>query len=62
MDERLRNQGGDEGRGEVVALRSAENHMDPCFRFPIDDLRGLFSGSTMVESMLVALDHMQVRL
>ena len=46
--------------GEVVGLRTAENHMDPCFRFPVDDLKDLFAGATLVESMLVALDHMQV--
>ena len=34
--------------------------MDPCFRFPKDDLQDLFDGATLVEAMLVALDHMQV--
>ena len=34
--------------------------MDPCFRFPFDDLKDLFDSATMVESMLVALEHMQV--
>ena len=34
--------------------------MDPCFRFPVDDLEDLFSHATLVESMLVALEHMQV--
>ena len=33
--------------------------MDPCFRFP-DELQKLFDGATLVEAMLVALDHMQV--
>ena len=60
MDEQLLDQGGDEERGEIVALRSAENSMDPCFRFPVDDLKDLFDGATMVEAMLVALEHMQV--
>ena len=34
--------------------------MDPCFRIPVDDLQDLFDGATLVEAMLVALDHMQV--
>ncbi len=34
--------------------------MDPCFRFPWDDLKDLFDGATLVEAMLVALEHMQV--
>lgn len=34
--------------------------MDPCFRFPWDDLKDLFDHATLVEAMLVALDHMQV--
>ena len=34
--------------------------MDPCFRFPLDDLEWLFAHATLVEAMLVALDHMQV--
>ena len=34
--------------------------MDPCFRFPWHDLKDLFDGATVVEAMLVALDHMQV--
>ena len=34
--------------------------MDPCFRFPVDDLQWLFDQATMVEAMLVALEHMQV--
>ena len=45
---------------QVVGLRTAQNHMDPCFRFPWHDLEDLFQGATMVEGMLVALEHMQV--
>ena len=60
MDKQLKSQGGDEERAVVVARRSEDNHMDPCFRFPFDDLQDLFDGATMVESMLVALEHMQV--
>ena len=56
----LRDVGGDEERGAVVVLRSEDNHMDPCFRFPADDLQWLFDQATMVEAMLVALEHMQV--
>ena len=47
-------------RNEVVLRRSAENHMGPCFRFPWHDLESLFAEATLVEAMLVALDHMQV--
>ena len=43
-----------------MALRSHENHMDPCFRFPRDDLQDLFDNATVTEAMLVALEHMQV--
>ena len=41
---------------DVIALRSAENHMDPLFRFPIQDLQELFANATLTEAMLVALD------
>ena len=34
--------------------------MDPCFRFPWHDLEELFAHATMVEAMLISLDHMQV--
>eukprot|EP00959_Pyramimonas_sp_CCMP1952_P396703 8311958-Pyramimonas_sp.AAC.1 len=44
----------------IVALRSEENHMDPCFRFPWDDLQELFDAATVTEAMLLALEHMQV--
>ena len=59
MAAQLRLLGGDEERA-IVSLRSEENHMDPCLRFPVDDLQELFDGATVVESMLVALEHMQV--
>ena len=58
MDEQEKDRGGDENLGPVVAKRSEENHMDPCFRFPWHDLKDLFASATMVEAMLVALDHM----
>ena len=60
MDKQLDDQGGDPGTAVIVPRRSADNHMDPCFRFPVDDLRELFEQATVVEAMLVALDHMQV--
>ena len=60
MDLQMRDVGGAEERGAVAPLLSAENHMDPCFRFPVDDLQWLFDQATMVEAMLVALEHMQV--
>ena len=60
MDLQLRDLGDGEGRGAVVVLRSEDNHMDPCFRFPADDLQWLFDQETVVEAMLIALEHMQV--
>jgi hypothetical protein len=44
----------------VVAKFSEDNHMDPCFNFPHQELQELFDGATMIEAMLVALEHMQV--
>ena len=52
--------GQDEDFGSVIPRRSEYNHMDPCFRFPEDELRELFDGATLTEAMLVALEHMQV--
>ena len=60
MDKQLAVQGGDASNAAVVPRRSELNHMDPCFRFPVDDLKELFDGATVVEAMLVALEHMQV--
>ena len=56
MDQQIRDVGGDEGRGAVVVLRSEGNHMDPCSRFPVDELQWLFDQATVVEAMLIALD------
>ena len=50
MDKQMMDQGGNEDRSAVVALKSEENHMDPCFRFPIDDLQDLFEGATLVKA------------
>ena len=44
----------------VVPRRSYLNHMDPCFRFPEEELRQLFDGAVLLESMLIAQYHMQV--
>ena len=60
INQQTRVLGGDEGSNAIVVLRSEDNHMDPCFRFPADDLGDLFQHATMVEGMLVALEHMQV--
>ena len=60
MDQQLRDCGANDEGDAIVALRSEDNHMDPCFRFPADDLRDLFEGASIVEAMLVALEHMQV--
>ena len=60
MDAQAVQQEGVEGDVRIVAKRSELNHMDPCFRFPYDDFQELFDGATMVEGMLVALEHMQV--
>ena len=53
-------QEGVEGDACIIAKRSHLNHMDPCFRFAYDDLQALFDGATVIEGMLVALEHMQI--
>ena len=40
--------------------RTSWNHMDPVWSFPHLELQALFDSATVVEAMLVALDHMQV--
>ena len=50
----------EKGCEDVIPRFGHLNHMDPCFRFPFDDLKSLFDSATLVESMLVALEHMQV--
>ena len=49
-----------EGEVCIVAKRSSLNHMDPWFCFPYDELEELFDGVTMIESMLVSLQQMQI--
>ena len=44
----------------IVPKRSILNHMDPVFRFPYEELQQLFDSASLIESMLVSLDHMQV--
>ena len=44
--------GEDEDSVQVMARRSPENHMDPCLRFPWDDVKELFDGATVTEAML----------
>ena len=46
----------------VIPKRSAYNFMDPIFTFPRDELQGLFDQASLVEEMLVALEHMQVNM
>ena len=50
----------DLGRSNVIARRGEENHMDPLYRFPYNEFKALFDDTTLVEAMLVALEHMQV--
>ena len=49
----------DEG-GDVVPLRSFRNRADPYWNFPRKQFESLFKSMTVPESMLVALDWMQV--
>ena len=45
---------------EIVPKLSFLNHMDPVFRFPHEELQELFDGASVIEAMLLALEHMQV--
>jgi len=49
-----------EGAEQVVPRRSYLNHMDPCWKFPHEELGDLFASATVTEAMLIALEHMQV--
>jgi len=49
-----------EGVEQVVPRRSYLNHMDPCWKFPVEELGELFASATATEAMLIALEHMQV--
>ena len=60
MNSQVLDQEGVLGDKIIIPKRSVENHMDPCFRFPYDDLQELFDGATLIEGMLVALEHMQI--
>ena len=58
--------GEEEGLGEeaamaaVVPKRSERNFMDPCWKFPYEEVGELFAQASVTEAMLVALEHMQV--
>ena len=45
---------------DVVPMRGWRNRMDPCWRFPHQELADLFAQATLDEAMFVALEHMQV--
>ena len=44
----------------IVPNRSFLNAMDPCWKFPHQELGELFAMATLTESMLLSLEHMQV--
>ena len=57
----LRKAIGEHAREEdIIAKFGFQNEMDPVFTFPADELQHLFDSATVIEAMLVALDHMQV--
>ena len=57
----LRNALGEHAReADLIAKFGFQNEMDPVFTFPADELQHLFDSATVIEAMLVALDHMQV--
>jgi len=62
LEKQLEAAGGRDGR--IVPKRSYLNNMNPWHGFPVGqsgrDLRDLFAGATVLEAMLVALEHMQV--
>ena len=60
MDSQAVGQEGTEEDALAVAKWSACNRMDPCLRFPYDDVQELFDGATMIEGMLVALEHRHI--
>jgi len=58
IDRQLQQNGGDEA--SVVPRFSYMNNMDPCWKFPHEELRDLFMQCTLTEAMLLALEHLQV--
>ena len=44
----------------MIPLRGWQNRMDPCFRFPHEELGDLFRSLTVTEARFVALEHMQI--
>ena len=50
-----------QAKGRVVVPKYSHlNWMDPCWKFPYEELADLFRMCTVTESMLLALEHMQV--
>ena len=60
IEEQVAAQAPEEAGGAIVPKFSFLNHMDPVFRFPREELQQLFDSASIVEAMLVALEHMQV--
>ena len=52
--------GEDASDAAIVPKMSFLNHMDPVFRFPHEELQDLFDQASVIEAMLLALEHMQV--
>ena len=60
IEAQMRALGADADDMMVIPKRSFLNHMDPVFKFPREELQDLFDSCSLVESMLLAMDHMQV--
>ena len=58
--ERLRKIDSTAQESDVIPLRGWQNRMDPCFRFPHEELGDLFRSLTVTEARFVALEHMQI--
>ena len=58
--ERLRKIDSTVQESDVIPLRGWQNRMDPCFRFPHEELGDLFRSLTVTEARFVALEHMQI--
>jgi hypothetical protein len=46
--------------GEIVPKFSHIHNMDPCWKFPMEELGDSFKSCSIVEACLVALEHMEV--
>ena len=51
---------GCEDEADVTPMRGWQNRMDPCWRFPHQELADLFAQASLTEAMFVALEHMQI--